>query len=678
MSIQDILNKYNVTFSESNNYYYINNNPYLIVMAQEVNNEPNNLRIQTENNKVKKAINAIINNHRIQPKVWAIKDEGDYCRVAEFYDALDDPSLLEGNKSLKYKISDFGILGSVNQSTMKYQSKLFYLYNKDDSTINENDEIDIQPQSDIYSFFKNLSYKSWYAISEFVDNSTASYFDKDHQQILNDEILFNNLEIRINYNRIKKELKIEDNAYGMELRDFKRAFRLKDAPLDRSGRNEFGMGLKTAAFWFGRKLTVISTEYGSENEYSLTMDTAILDEKKLKKVKIKTKKVPKSKHGTIVKIGDIYSERDISNGRTKTRIQKELTTIYRRDLIGENSIDKNKRINVFFNDIQLRPETKQFSDIYMKMHDYHNDFLSKNPDYKYKMDLKSKKLLFKEFKFSIEHFGKYHHIKCKIGFLNDTGSANAGLVLYRRGRVIEGGVGRFLKPESIFGAPNSFQSQRLFGEIDLDDIQVSQAKDSFMWSEELQDKIYQEIKDRIEDIIYILKEFKKSDKLPEGHEVTNSDPTKIVKNIIENQKVNTYEELKYVDDKIIKNRLEIIKEKNPDLSNQEVEEILNKKKTSKASDINYIFDGVKYKIQFVNIGEFIKVITATDLVYDYLVEINITHDFFAKFSSNEEFVQIVTEFALAIVAAEIHFEGDFNVDRYRTFINKYISNRGDI
>ena len=62
--------------------------------------------------------------------------------------------------------------------------------------------------------------------------------------------------------------------------------------------------------------------------------------------------------------------------------------------------------------------------------------------------------------------------------------------------------------------------------------------------------------------------------------------------------------------------------------------------------------------------------------FDYLIEINITHNFFAKFSNNAEFVQIITEFALAIVAAELHFEESFNVERYRTFINKFISTNG--
>lgn len=676
MTINDILQKYNIIFKQDNKHYYIKDEPYMIIKAQEVNNEPNNLRIQTGNKDVKSIINSFVNNYTIKPKLWAIQDVGEKCYVAEFYDALDDFNLLEGNKSLKFKKTDFGDVGSVNQSTMRYQAKLFYLYNEIEK-IEDSSEIDIQPESDIYSFFKNLSYKTWYALSEFVDNSTGSFFDKKHQIELNDDLLFSNLEIKINYNKLEMELIIEDNAYGMELTDFKRAFRLKAVPLDKSGRNEFGMGLKTAAFWFGKKLTVISTEYGSPNEYSLTLDTTVLDEQKLKKLNIKKRVVPKLKHGTTVIIGDVYPERDISNGITQNRIYKELSTIYRRDLLGLNSIDKEKKVRIFLNGKEILPEDKKYSDIFLKMHQYYSDFLLKNPQFQYKIDLNIISSFSKKFKFSVEHKGIFYHVKCEIGFLNNTGSSNAGFVLYRRGRVIEGSVGKFLKPNIIFGAPNSFESQRLFAEIDLDDILVAQAKDSFLWSDELQEKVYYEIKLRSEDIIYVINKFRKEDKLPEGYEIENSNPTKIVQNIIENQSVQTTKELKLIDEKSFKNRLDLIKAEHPYFNDNEIEKELFSKRAFKASSVIYFFDGVKYKIQFVNIGEFIKVLRTDNETFDYLVEINITHDFFAKFSNNEEFIQIVTEFALAIVAAEIHFEGDFDVDRYRTFINRFISNRGD-
>ena len=37
--------------------------------------------------------------------------------------------------------------------------------------------IDIRPAVSVYATYRRLSYQPWYAIAEFVDNSTQSYYD---------------------------------------------------------------------------------------------------------------------------------------------------------------------------------------------------------------------------------------------------------------------------------------------------------------------------------------------------------------------------------------------------------------------------------------------------------------------------------------------------------------------
>ena len=677
----DILHDLKIEFIYKGGYYFINNKPHHIVFAQHVNNEPDNLRIQTGNKIIQEIIRMHIDELEEQPIVWAIFKDGNYFKCAEFDSALDDVSLLEGNKSLKFKKSDFEEIGTVNYSSMKYSSKLFYLNSINDDNLQEkeNNTINIQPESDIYSYFKSFNYKPWNAISEFVDNSTASYFDKEHEIKLNSLKDFNNLEIKINFNNLSNSLTIVDNAYGMEILDFKRAFRLKDAPKDKSGRNEFGMGLKTSAFWFGKKLTVISTEYGSVNEYELTLDTDVLDKEKLRTLNIIKRKVPKSIHGTTVKIENIYPDKAITGPRTKGRINKELSTIFRRDILGVNSADKSKSIKIYFNDDLLKTEKNKYSQIYDKMHYYLKEFNEKNPGYKYTINLNKIKALYKKFQFSVNYNGKYYHIKCCIGFLNNTGASNAGFVLYRRGRVIEGSVGEFLKPDIIYGAPNSFESQRLFGEIDLEDIPVSQAKDSFLWPEDLQEQIFNGIKERILDIIFIVKNFKKEDKLPDGYEVNHSDPTKVIKDIQESQKYHNSRDISQNSN--LENQLGLIKNEelkfnNRIISDSEAKELLLANKIEKKSSKLYEFDGIKYQISFVNMGDFVEIFSSTDNDYDYLVEINITHGFFSKYVGDNEFLPIITEFALAVVAAQINFDKDDKMMRYKTFINNFISNRG--
>lgn len=104
--------------------------------------------------------------------------------------------------------------------------------------------VNIQPGVSMLAVLKHLNYHAWYALAEFVDNSIQSY-----QQ--NKEALSNNtskliVEIDIDV-AAPAQISIRDNAAGIPLADFQRAFRPATLPPDRSGLAEFGMGMKSAA-----------------------------------------------------------------------------------------------------------------------------------------------------------------------------------------------------------------------------------------------------------------------------------------------------------------------------------------------------------------------------------------------------------------------------------------------
>jgi hypothetical protein len=42
---------------------------------------------------------------------------------------------------------------------------------------NDTNTINIRPATSVYATYQRLSYKPWYAIAEFVDNSTQNYYD---------------------------------------------------------------------------------------------------------------------------------------------------------------------------------------------------------------------------------------------------------------------------------------------------------------------------------------------------------------------------------------------------------------------------------------------------------------------------------------------------------------------
>ena len=48
-------------------------------------------------------------------------------------------------------------------------------------------KINIQPQAGVLGVFSRLNYKPWYAIAEFVDNSTQSFYSNE-KTLMNDKI----------------------------------------------------------------------------------------------------------------------------------------------------------------------------------------------------------------------------------------------------------------------------------------------------------------------------------------------------------------------------------------------------------------------------------------------------------------------------------------------------------
>ena len=75
------------------------------------------------------------------------------------------------------------------------------LYDEEEKGIINSQEdisLNIQPKASILSVFSRLSYRPWYAIAEFVDNSTQSYIS--HADILDNSDDFEKLIVKVKYN----------------------------------------------------------------------------------------------------------------------------------------------------------------------------------------------------------------------------------------------------------------------------------------------------------------------------------------------------------------------------------------------------------------------------------------------------------------------------------------------
>lgn len=509
-------------------------------------------------------------------------------------------------------------------------------------------ELNIQPQAGVIGVFSRLNYKPWYAIAEFVDNSTQSFYS--HQEQLKDHGI-NGVDIHINYDSINDVLTIVDTAFGMELEDFARAVKIDSPPEDKSGRNEYGMGLKTAASWFGNIWSVRSTQLGSENEYYTEINIPELRQNNINSVSIQRTKVASAKHGTTISIREITKK--VGSPRTKNKITELLKSMYRRDL--------NSGL------VQIRYDGESL------YYDDHNCLSFRDRIWK------------KELKFSFKFDEQFHYVTGFVGILAHGGFGRAGFALFRRNRVVVGGEEFNYKPEEIFGQAQSTISHKLFGELNLDDFPVNQAKDGFVWDDGLEEVFIKELKSQIKEYIDIAKITNKD---REKEEATSKEVSDNVRNQVQEtinrsfgdqmsqQELTIFETFPQIDESKDSSELSLYKEYQAEQNN------LPEEIDDKIREYSIQLDGASKCIISVqwskgNATTWIKV-DSEENGNNASIQLNINHPFFKPFSEKEDFKLVLEKFALAFALAEIrarkhaNSDGMISPNAFRTHINNFL------
>lgn len=249
--------------------------------------------------------------------------------------------------------------------------------------------------------YKDLDYKIWYALAEFVDNSSQNYLD--NKSIL-DDIYSQNGErftVHITTDR-ENSIEIADNAMGMNYDDLNKALHVGQPPKDNSGRHEFGMGLKTASCWLGDLWTITTKKVGELDELEVVFDVNKVASGS-SRLEITRRKHPENGRNlgfTSLKISKLHNP---IAARTQTKIIDYLTSMYRVD-IRENIMDLK------WNGVSMK-------------YDAESQLLKAHNGDVYKKDI---------LPFEVE--GK--KVTGWIGILGSGGVNKGGLAIIRRGRCI--------------------------------------------------------------------------------------------------------------------------------------------------------------------------------------------------------------------------------------------------
>lgn len=311
--------------------------------------------------------------------------------------------------------------------------------------------------------YRRLPYRPWYAIAEFVDNSTDAYFRGENREILDSAFAAEGtkLEVEVTYDRRAGLLRIADNSMGMSESELTDAMVIGRKPTETSGRSEFGMGMKTSAIWFADNIEIRTKKLGEDVEVRTTIR---VDDFVQGNDELETRITPKPKdyHYTIIELTGL--KRRLGQASLE-KARKFLGSIYRIDL-------RNEVLHLLVNGDPVVPPPGRDTDAFMTRSDGSPLLVD--------VDLKVRD----------------RRVTGWVGVLRPgyTGRSQAGIALIRHGRTVRGWLDSW-RPEEIFGdARNDTLNQRLAGELVMDDFRASHTKDAIDWEADDEEELGSQLK----------------------------------------------------------------------------------------------------------------------------------------------------------------------------------------
>lgn len=307
----------------------------------------------------------------------------------------------------------------------------------------------------VYSTFRYISNHVWHAIGEYVDNSIQSYLD--HQELLMKINPRHKLNVSINFDIDHDIITIKDNAFGIEESKFDRAFELANVPLDATGLNEYGMGMKVSSIWLSNLWSVETSAYGEATKKTVIFDLDEVVANEETELNVIEEPCDINSHYTIVTLRNLSQNKPV--GRQISTIIKHLGSIYTKFI--RNDILELQVNEELVEDVALKPLEAPYW---------------KTPEDKpvtWKKDI-------------IFEAGPYK-VKGFIGILNKMSTnTDNGFLLFRRNKVIGTSYDTKYRPKKLCGEVGSPRYKRIYGELELEGFSVSFTKNSFTQDADLE------------------------------------------------------------------------------------------------------------------------------------------------------------------------------------------------
>lgn len=300
----------------------------------------------------------------------------------------------------------------------------------------------------VYSTFRYISNHVWHAIGEYVDNSIQSYLD--HQKMLEAFNPRHKLTVNINIDVDRDVITIRDDAWGIDESKFERAFELANVPLDASGLNEYGMGMKVSSIWLSNLWSVETSAYGEPTKKTVVFDLDEVVKNEETELNVIEEPCEKHRHYTIITLKKLSQNKPV--GRQISTIIKHLGSIYTKFI--RKGILELKVNGEIVKDVELKPLVAP-----------------------YWKTLDEKPIIWKK---DIDFEAGDYKVKGFIGILNKMSTnTDNGFLLFRRNKVIGTSYDTKYRPKKLCGDVGSPRYKRIYGELELEGFSVSFTKNSF-------------------------------------------------------------------------------------------------------------------------------------------------------------------------------------------------------
>jgi hypothetical protein len=323
-----------------------------------------------------------------------------------------------------------------------------------------NNDLNLVVGPEAIAGYQRLPYKHWYALAEFIDNSTQSYFD--NKEVLDKAFIEEKepLTITIVTEPKQKLIRISDNSIGMTLSELQTALTI-GRPKKKPGRSKYGYGMKTAAGWFGNKWKITTKKLGQQKAavYELNMNKFINSEPGSQN----SSEIASSedRHFTTIEITEC--RRSLSESTIRS-IKEHLASMYRRDI-------SEGKLRLVINEEEISFPGYQ-DEQWMKRVD--------GSSYRAEFNLKIAN----------------REVKGWVGVLGEGfgGRGKGGFAILQNSRCILSEESMW-KPSLIYGKEGTTIPQRLVGEIELDGFEVNTQKDDIDWFGTEEEDLAKAIKD---------------------------------------------------------------------------------------------------------------------------------------------------------------------------------------